>query len=61
MPYRPSDSTRFTKRANTPKKKRQWSKVYASARRRGASEGSAISQASGVIKKRGRKRKSTRS
>lgn len=41
---------RFTRRANTPKKRRQWQHVYESARARGAEEGSAIAQASGVIK-----------
>jgi len=42
---------RFTKKANTPKRRRQWQHVYDSALRRGASEGSAIAQASGVIKR----------
>lgn len=42
---------RFTKKANTPKKKRQWKHVYESALARGASEESAIAQASGVVKR----------
>lgn len=44
-------ASRFTKKANTPKRKRQWEHVYESAKSRGASEGSAIAQASGVVKK----------
>lgn len=52
MPYSPADAKRFTKKANSPRKQRQWSHVYESARERGASEGSAIQQASGVVKKR---------
>jgi hypothetical protein len=43
---------RFTRKATTPKKKRQWEHVYQSAKRRGASPGSAIRQANGVLKKK---------
>jgi hypothetical protein len=42
---------RFTKKANTPKKKRQWQHVYDSAKRRGASPGKAVREANGVVKK----------
>ena len=42
---------RFTKRADTPKKKRQWEHVYRSAKSRGASPGSAIRQANSVVKR----------
>ncbi len=42
---------RFTKKANTPKKKRQWSDVEKSALKRGASPGSAIRQANAVVKR----------
>jgi hypothetical protein len=42
---------RFTKKATTPKKKRQWEHVYKSAKKAGASPGSAIRQASGAVKK----------
>lgn len=45
---------RFTKKANTPKRKRQWEHVYSSAKKRGASPGSAIRQANATVKK-GRK------
>jgi len=41
---------RFTKKANTPKKKRQWADVEASAKARGASAGSAIKQANAVVR-----------
>lgn len=43
---------RFTKQANTPKKKRQWDHVYESAKKRGASPGSAVRQANAVVKKK---------
>jgi hypothetical protein len=49
-------ASRFTKKANTPKRKRQWEHVYQSAKKRGASAGSAIRQANGTVK-RGRKRR----
>lgn len=42
---------RFTKKANTPKRKRQWQHVYDSAKRSGASSGKAIREANGVVKK----------
>lgn len=45
---------RFTKQANTPKKKRQWEHVYSSAKKRGGSAGSAIRQANASVKKKGR-------
>ena len=48
---------RFTKKANTPKKKRQWKHVEESALRRGASKGSAIRQANAVVKKSTRRSK----
>lgn len=48
---------KFTRKATTPRLKRQWSHVYNSALSRGASEGSAIAQASGVVKRTSRKSK----
>lgn len=42
---------RFTKKANTPAKKRQWSHVYASAKKSGDSSGSAIRQANAAVKR----------
>jgi hypothetical protein len=41
---------RFTKKANTPKKRRQWNDVEKSALKRGASAGSAIRQANAVVR-----------
>lgn len=42
---------RHTRKANTPKRKRQWGKVYRSAVKRGANEPSAIRQANAAVKK----------
>jgi hypothetical protein len=42
---------KFTKKANTPKKSRQWQHVYESEKARGVSKGEAIKRASGVLKK----------
>ena len=47
---------RFTKKATTPKRKRQWQHVYDSEKKRGASAGAAVRAANGVIK-RGARRK----
>ena len=44
---------KFTKKADTPKKKRQWSHVYENALARGLPEGTAIREASGIIKRAG--------
>jgi hypothetical protein len=43
---------RFTKKANTPKRKRQWEHVYAATKKQGASPGSAIRQANAVVKRK---------
>ena len=56
MPYAPSDAKRHTKKANTPKKRRQFAHVANSALKRGASEGAAIRMANAVVKKAGRGR-----
>lgn len=45
---------RFTKKATTPTKKRQWEHVYSSAKKSGASPGSAIRQANATVKKKGK-------
>lgn len=48
-------ASRFTKKATTPAKKRQWEHVEKSALKRGASPGSAIHQANAAVaKKRGK-------
>jgi hypothetical protein len=43
---------KHTKKADTPKRKRQWEHVRESAEKSGASEGSAIRQANSVVKKK---------
>ena len=53
MPWTARDATSKSKKARTPKAKRQWSDVADSALARGESEGTAIKEANGVIKKRG--------
>ena len=60
MPWKAKDARKKTRRANTPKRQRQWSAVANSARKRGLSEGAAIRMANGVIKKRGGRKKRSR-
>lgn len=55
MPWTPGDAKRHTKKANTPKKRRQWAHVSNDALARGASEESAIRQADAVVKRNKRK------
>ena len=45
-------ASKFTKAADTPKKKRQWEHVYASTKKRGASPGSAVRQANAAVKRK---------
>lgn len=47
---------KHTKKADTPKKRRQWEHVRASMEARGASPGAAIRAASGVVKRSGRRK-----
>lgn len=47
---------RFTRKANTPTKKRQWDHVYQSVKRRGGSAGSAVRQANAAVKKNSRRK-----
>lgn len=49
MPWTPADAKRHTKKATSPKAQRQWAHIADSALARGASEGSAIRQANGVV------------
>lgn len=42
---------KFTKKATTPTKKRQWSHVYSSSKAKGQSPGSAIRQANAAVRK----------
>lgn len=62
MPWKASDAKRFTRKANTAKKRRQFAHVSNSMLERGASEGAAIRAANAVVgrnrnrhKRRGRK------
>lgn len=48
MPWKPSDATRFTKKASTAKKKRQWSRVANSMLKQGHSESRAIRAANTI-------------
>jgi len=43
-------ASKFTKKATTPKLKRQWEHVYQSSKRSGASPGSAVRQANAAVK-----------
>lgn len=47
-------ASRFTKRATTPKLKRQWTHVYDSVKAKGGSPGQAVRQANSVVKKSSR-------
>lgn len=59
MPWTPSQATKHTHKANTPRKKRMWRDVADSALKRGQSERAAIRQANAVVSRA--KRKSKRS
>lgn len=50
MPWKSNAATRFTKKASSPKRRRQWSAVANSALSRGASESSAVRQANAVVR-----------
>lgn len=49
MPYKQKDATRFTKKAKSPRKKRQFAAAANSMLARGKSEGSAIRVANSVV------------
>lgn len=51
IPWQPKDATRFTKKANTPSKKRQFSHVADSALARGMPDKEAIIEANAVVKR----------
>jgi hypothetical protein len=58
MPWDKGDARGHTKKANTPKKKRQWSDVANSVLQRTHDEGRAVREANAVVAKaRGRMRK----
>lgn len=50
MPWGPKDAKKHTKKASTPKKKRQWAHVADSMLESGKSEGAAIRAANAVVK-----------
>jgi len=50
MPWKPSDATRFTKKANTPEKKKRWVHVANKALASGDSDAVAIKKANASIK-----------
>lgn len=52
MPWKASDARKKTKKATTPKAKRQWRDVANGALKRGLSDASAIREANAVVKKR---------
>lgn len=49
MPWMSEQARKHTKKAASPKKKRQWAHVANSALKRGESEGTAIREANGVV------------
>ena len=51
MPWTPKDAAGKTKKANSPKKRRQWSKIANKLLKSGVPEGKAIQEASGTIKR----------
>ena len=61
MPWNSKDAKRHTKKAKSPKSKRQWAHVADSVLERTGDEGAAVRAANGVVKKSGKKRKSKRS
>ena len=52
MPWTPKDATRHDKKANNPKKQRQWSAVANSVLARTGDDGMAVREANGVIRRR---------
>lgn len=52
MPWTESDANRFTKKADSPRKRRMWAHVANSALASGDSEGSAIKQANSAVKRK---------
>jgi uncharacterized protein YdaT len=57
MPWKAKDAKRHTKKAKSPKRKRQWREVANSVLRRTGDEGRAIRAANSVVKKAQTKKK----
>ena len=55
MPWKPSDATRHTKKAKSPKAERQWRDVANSVLSKAGDEGRAVREANAVVKRRRRK------
>jgi hypothetical protein len=51
MPWTPAESRRFTKKAKSPKRRRQWSHVANSMLERTGDEGAAVRAANSAVKK----------
>lgn len=50
MPWNSGDAARFTKKAKSPKAKRQWKDIADNALSRGESDATAIKEANGILK-----------
>jgi len=61
MPWRPEDAKRHTKKARSPKAKRQFAHVANSILQRTGDEGRAIRGANAAVAKRGKKKRHGRS
>lgn len=53
-------ASEFTRKATTPKLKRQWRHVYDSVKAGGGSPGSAVRQANAVVKRQSRRKRRSR-
>lgn len=60
MPWGPDQAKRFTKKATSPKLRRQWAHVATGQLGRGLSEGAAIASANSVVKRQKAKRTNQR-
>lgn len=54
MPWKPSDAPKKTKKANTPKEKKQWASVANKVLKSTGDESKAVRIANASIKKRGK-------
>jgi hypothetical protein len=61
MPWNDSDSTHHTKKAKTPKRKRQWRKVANAILERTGDDARAIRGANAAVKKTGKRKKPRKS
>jgi len=51
VPWKPQDAQRHTKKADTPKKQKQWADLSTRLLAAGKPEGEAVKTANGVIKR----------